>query len=120
MEELPITLDELKKNDIVREYINCFLVENEVRPACLIQFIDYGEISEMNNKSNTILQLLKKYFPTLHHLKINQGMLISKDELNNSDVDTNTKLGERLGYLCSDTFDRIKESPQVYYYRHVQ
>lgn len=113
-----ITLAYLLHNDIVKEYINCYLVENEVRPACLIQFIDYGETSKNDNKSKNILNLLAQHFPTLHHLNTNQGMLISKLQLAESDVDTNTKLGNSLGYLCSDTFDRIKESPQTYFYEY--
>jgi len=118
MAELPITLDSLKKDDIVKEYINCYLVLHDVRPACLIQFIDYNEESEMNNKSNNILRLLKDLFPTLHHLKISQGMLISKLPLSESDVDTNTKLGIQLGYFCSDTFDQIKEYPKYINYEY--
>jgi hypothetical protein len=113
-----ISLEYLKSNNIVKEYINCYLVDKGVRPACLIQFIDYGETSEMNHKSNTILKLLEHHFPALHHLKINQGMLISKSVVQVSDVNTNTKLGNKLGYLCSDTFDRIKEFPSVYYYEY--
>ena len=83
-------IDELKsifesRNELIeRAYyilINLILVTENIRPAFLLQYIDYGEIKKEHTFTNSILLLVKKYFPTLiqsKHYHHNQGVIISK------------------------------------------
>jgi hypothetical protein len=45
--------------------VNSILVENDVRPAMLVQPINYGEPNSSNKKTNEILMNIKKWFPNL-------------------------------------------------------
>ena len=46
--------------------MNCILVENDVRPAFLIQTIDYGEFKTSDPETASILASIRKWFPKLN------------------------------------------------------
>lgn len=82
--------------------INAFLVSVDIRPASLVQIIDYKNIED----SYVTLEKIKELFPALYHIPNYQGIIISK--LNISDIiDNHEKLGNILGYPCKNDFTQI-------------
>lgn len=83
--------------------INAFLVNVGIRPSCLLQYIDY----ENNIDAEQTLEKIKTLFPDLYHTKNYQGMILCKKDLTNIQINTSKKLGDILGYPCSDDFNQI-------------
>ena len=80
------------------DYINCFLVDKEIRDGFLFQTIDYNEYSPEEPKSKEFLLLVKKYFEKLNHLSFNQGVLLSRKVFDKTTIETD--LGKILGFPC--------------------
>jgi hypothetical protein len=97
--------------------INIILVLENIRPAFLIQPIDYGETSHNDPKTRYILQCIKDNFPSLIHsfkYKHYQGIIISKSNYNDRyDID-NTTIGQILGYPCYLEFDNLDRNNETY------
>lgn len=82
--------------------INAFLVNAGIRPASLLQQIDYKNIED----SYYTLSRIKELFPELYHIPNYQGIIISKTNIIEP-IDTCEKMGYALGYPCSDEFNQI-------------
>ena len=97
--------------------INLLLIENDVRPAMLIQPADYREATGSDTKTKTILMNIKKEHPTLIHSENYkgdyQGILISKKSFDDEEINLN-KMGEILGYPCADDFGKIDQDEISY------
>ena len=90
------------------EYINCYLIQNNVRDGYLIQAVNYidGKSVTINNYQKFVddekLKLIAEYFP---HLNISilpggQEILITKNIYNISDIKTSYQIGKILGFPC--------------------
>jgi hypothetical protein len=97
--------------------INIILVVENIRPAFLIQPIDYGETSHNDPKTRYILRCIKYNFPNLIHsfqYENYQGIIISKSNYNGVyDID-NTKIGQILGYPSYLEFDNLDRNNETY------
>lgn len=82
--------------------INAFMVQSGVRPASLIQEVDFKNEIELNNTINKI----KELFPDLYHIPNYQGIILSKTMITES-IDNCEKLGKILGYPYYDEFNKI-------------
>lgn len=82
--------------------INAYLVDVGVRPAALLQPVDFKNETEVYVTLDTI----KKIFPNLYHIPNYQGILLSKIMITEP-INTCKKLGKILGYPYSDEFKKI-------------
>lgn len=87
---------------------NAILVDAKVRPAFMVQPIDYGEWLPTEPKTSLIINKIKRAFPDLiysHDYSHFQGILISKtmDYTGRRDID-NESMGKILGYPCYKEF----------------
>ena len=103
-------LNKLKSGQLFDQRLN-------IRPAFLIQPIDYGETSHNDTKTRYILQCIKYNFPNLIHsfqYENYQGIIISKSNYNGvHDID-NTAIGQILGYPCYLEFDNLDRNNETY------
>jgi len=88
--------------------LNVILVNENVRPAMLVQPADYGESTHNDPKTKSIIESIKEYFPNLlfsQDYEIYQGVIISNtDEYNGRKDISLEKMGEILGYPCYKDF----------------
>jgi hypothetical protein len=94
------------------ELMNCVLVQEGVRNAFLLQYIDYGERSHNEPISKQKLAGIKEYFPELIQSRNVQGMIISKNIYTYKESYNEATLGKILGFPCSDEFMSILDSPE--------
>jgi len=97
--------------------LNLVLVNEDIRPAMLIQPADYGEATEKGFKTQSILQAIQETFPHLkqsHLYDIYQGILISKKDYNGQKDITLERMGQILGYPCYLEFNSLNRD-QTYY-----
>jgi hypothetical protein len=83
------------------EFMNAFLIQNDVREAFLFQTIDFNENSPDEPNSRKRLAMIKAEFPQLIHTPMEQGVLISKRAISESEYSTNEALAKILGFPCS-------------------
>jgi len=106
-------INEIGLNNLV----NIILVLENIRPAFLIQPVDYGETSHNDPKTRDILKCIKYNFPNLIHsftYETYQGIIISKSNYNDRyDID-NTEIGKILGYPCYLEFDNLDRNNETY------
>lgn len=87
--------------------LNVILVEENVRPACLIQICNFKESKYTDPIISTLLHEIKMEFPTLIHSYDIQGVIISKS-FRGSQISTiptmlsSYEIGKILGYPCYD------------------
>jgi hypothetical protein len=91
----------------MEEYLNCILVEKGVRPACMMQPPDYGEVSAADPITNEKLTAIREVFPELIQSVVSAGIIISKREYTNDDIPSDGDLGRILGYICANEFDTV-------------
>lgn len=101
--EWNLTVDDLEL------LFNAILVDAKVRPAFMVQPIDYGEWLPTDPKTSLIINKIKRAFPDLiysHDYSHFQGILISKtmDYNGRTDID-NESMGKILGYPCYKEFN---------------
>jgi hypothetical protein len=95
--------------------INANLVQNDIRPAFLLQSINFGEYTiEKREKTNKILDELKEKFPELLQTECAQGIILSKKQFLGENI-TDERLGEILGYPSFKEFKYITEHPDEKY-----
>jgi hypothetical protein len=95
--------------------INATLVQNDIRPAFLVQSINFGEYTiEKREKTNLILDELKEKFPELLQTECDQGIILSKKQYLNENI-TGERLGEIIGYPSCKEFKYITEHPDEKY-----
>ena len=103
-------------------FINILSVLEDVRPAFLLQYIDYGEKRLDRPFTNSILELIKKYFPVLiqsENYSHNQGVLISKISYDGEKYIGNEEMGKILGYPCYKDFDEVCDNKVGSYTVHI-
>ena len=96
--------------------LNCILVNDNVRPAMLVQPHDYGEATGDDPKTKSILNSIKKLFPDLLHSETYntyQGIIISKTNYNGESISLET-MGKILGYPCYADFNNIDKNKLSY------
>jgi hypothetical protein len=89
-------------------YMNAILVNNDIRPAMLVQPQDYYDGSY---DLQTILDFIKTNFPVLlfsDKYETYQGIIISKQDYNGIRINL-TEMGKILGYPCYDNFESGNE-----------
>lgn len=103
---------------IVEILIQCYMVVNKIRNAYLFQPIDLPDldVKQRKRKQDLVLRYIQKNFSQLHKLEIEQGILFSLKRLSPNNVDSNQKLGNVLGFLCSHEYDTLNREKTVYGY----
>jgi hypothetical protein len=92
--------------------VNAILVQNNLRPAFLVQPINYNEYTiEKREKTNQILSELLEQFPELLHTECSSGIIISKQSYKTEIISTSARLGEILGYPSAKDFEYIINNP---------
>ena len=95
--------------------INALLVQNDIRPAFLLQSINFGEYTiEKREMTNKILDDLKEKFPDLLQTECEQGIILSKKQFLGENI-TGERLGEIIGYPSYKEFKYITEHPDEQY-----
>jgi len=93
----------------IENVLNSILVNENVRPAMLVQPANYNEATGKDPKTKSIIEAIKKRFPTLlfsEDYKTYQGVIISKTDYNGQEISLE-RMGEILGYPCYQDFDKI-------------
>jgi hypothetical protein len=107
----------MRKNLENEIFLNCILIENNVRECFLIWC---KKTLNMPNfiKNNFPKLILTSYneFSDKNNLKSCDVLLISKRVLNKYEYDTDEKLGKLLGYLSADSFNKIDKTKNLYNY----
>ena len=94
------------------ELVNCVLVQEGVRNAFLLQYIDYGENSSNDPESRTKLAGINEYFPELKHSRSVEGMILSKNKYTWKMSHNAADMGRILGFPCRYDFDYIVRHPE--------
>jgi hypothetical protein len=85
--------------------LNAILVNENVRPAMMIQAIDYNETNHRDPKTKSIINKIKYMFPDLifsDNYEHYQGVIISKTKSFNGCKNISDKrMGKILGYPCT-------------------
>jgi hypothetical protein len=111
-----------KKNLPIDIILNCILVNENVRPAMLVQPVDYKEVTHKCPKTKDIIEGIIKYFPNLilsTDYEKYQGVIISKIDYNGNKTISSKEMGKILGYPCYEDFttiehDKISYSIDIY------
>lgn len=93
----------------IENVLNSILVNENVRPAMLVQPANYNEATGKDPKTKSIVEAIKKQFPTLlfsEDYKTYQGVIISKTDYNGQKISLE-RMGEILGYPCYQDFNTI-------------
>jgi hypothetical protein len=110
-------LDDLTKNIGIEELINVILVNENVRPAMLIQPADYKEATGADEKTKLILMSIKNNFPNLifseKYKGLYQGIIISKKGYDNEVINLDD-MGKILGYPCYNDFTNLDREKITY------
>lgn len=96
--------------------LNCILVSEGVRPAMLIQPMDYQEETGQDPRSYEIVNAVKTLFPQLQYSEDYdeyQGIIVSRENYNQQKIDLN-KMGEILGYPCHAEFETLDIDDTTY------
>lgn len=97
--------------------LNAILVNENVRPAMLIQPADHHEATGKDPKTKSIIEALKKTFPDLlqsENYQGYQGIILSKTDYNGRNDISMEKMGEILGYPCYQEFATIDPEKTSY------
>ena len=100
----------------IENVLNSILVNEDVRPAMLVQPANYDETTGKDPKTKSIIESIKKHFPKLlfsEDYKTYQGIIISKTQYNGEDISLE-RMGELLGYPCYRDFETINPADISY------
>ncbi len=108
----------LIKDIQIKNILNAILVNENIRPAMLVQPIDYNESKGTDKKTLTIVNGIKKLFPNLYltdNYQNYQGTIISKKKLllDNQFVSLE-KMGKILGYPCYKNFENFNRDNNLF------
>jgi len=98
--------------------INAILVEEGVRPACLIQPADYFEATGKDENMMAIKAKIKSFFPDLilsEKYTTYQGTIVSKKSYDGEEISL-TRMGEILGYPCYRDFNQFNRNDEYTYF----
>jgi len=90
--------------------LNAILVNENIRPAMLVQPADNDESTGEDPKTKSILNAIKTEFPELlqsGNYKAYQGIIISKVDYNGKTDISLEDMGQILGYPCYTDFNTI-------------
>jgi hypothetical protein len=93
----------------IENVLNAILVNENVRPAMLVQPANYNEATGKDPKTKSIIEAITKHFPTLllsEDYQTYQGVIISKTQYNSQEISLE-RMGEILGYPCYKDFNTI-------------
>ena len=93
----------------IENVLNAILVNENVRPAMLVQPANYNEATGKDPKTKSIIEAITKHFPTLllsEDYQTYQGVIISKTQYNSQEISLE-RMGEILGYPCYKDFNAI-------------
>jgi len=112
-------MSSLVKKIGIGNLLNAILVNENVRPAMLVQPIDNEETTSQDPKTKIIIETIKETFPELllsENYIIYQGIIISKTDYNGQTILLG-QMGEILGYPCYKDFGKIlfSESDNLQY-----
>jgi hypothetical protein len=96
--------------------LNSILVNENVRPAMLVQPVDYNELTGKDPKTKIIIEEIKEMFPELllsEDYESYQGVIISKTNYNNSYI-SEKRMGKILGYPYYKDFNSINHENVFY------
>lgn len=96
----------------LEEYMNAVLVQNNGRPAFMIQPPDYNEKTSKDTVTKRKLDYIKIHFPDLYQLKTGWGIIISKNKLDSKSIKTNKDIGKLLGYHCYKDYEKA-QNPNI-------
>lgn len=102
------------KLDIV---LNAILVNENIRPAMLIQPQNEDEETGNDKKTKFIIDELKKNFPELifsENYQQYQGIIVSKTKSYDGQTISLDKMGEILGYPCYENFTKLNRELPYY------
>jgi hypothetical protein len=102
MDEIQNIIDKIG----LEEYMNAVLVQNNGRPAFMIQPPDYNEKTEKDIITKRKLDHITIHFPDLYQLKTDWGIIISKNKLDSKLIKNNKDLGKILGYPCYKDYEK--------------
>jgi hypothetical protein len=97
--------------------LNCILVNENVRPAMLVQPADYKELIHSDPRTKSIIEGIKKYFPNFiltSDYENYQGVIISKIDYNGNKNISLEEMGKILGYPCYEDFTTIDNNTISY------
>jgi hypothetical protein len=113
-----------EKNLPITIILNCILVNENVRPAMLVQPADYKELTHSDPRTKSIIEGIKTYFPNFiltTDYETYQGVIISKIDYDyNGNKNISLKeMGKILGYPCYEDFttidnDKISYTIEIY------
>jgi len=112
-----MSINEKNKLDI-DIILNCILVNEDVRPAMLVQPANYKEATHNDPKTKYIIETIKILFPNLiisSNYEIYQGVIISKTDYNGKKDISLEEMGKILGYPCYRDFDTIDDDKITYF-----
>jgi len=102
----------------IENILNAILVNENIRPAMLIQPIDYKETKGTDKKTLTIVNGIKKLFPNLYltdNYQNYQGTIISKKKLLlDNEFISLEKMGYILGYPCYKNFQHFDRDTNLF------
>ena len=108
----------LIKDIQINNILNAILVNENIRPAMLVQPIDYNESKGTDKKTLTIVNGIKKLFPNLYltdNYKHYQGTIISKKKLSlDNEFISLEKMGKILGYPCYKNFENFDRDSNLF------
>uniref|UniRef100_A0A6C0I3B6 Uncharacterized protein n=1 Tax=viral metagenome TaxID=1070528 RepID=A0A6C0I3B6_9ZZZZ len=101
----------------IKTLISCILVKEGVRPAMLVQPIDYGEERGSDPITKSILDEIKTLFPELicseDYEGDYQGIIISYKDFTGETVGLND-MGRILGYPCYSEYETLNREVEYY------
>jgi len=102
----------------IENIFNAILVNENIRPAMLVQPIDYNERKGTDKKTLTIVNGIKKLFPNLYltdNYQHYQGTIISKKKLSlDNEFISLEKMGFILGYPCYKNFENFDRDSNLF------
>lgn len=100
--------------------LNCILVSENVRPAMMVQWVDYNEMDSSGEKTRKIKTWISREFPQLHISEQEQGVLVSREKYEDNEIMMDD-YGRVLGYPCEAEFnDILNDRPDVYWVLHLK
>ena len=108
----------LIKDIQIKNLLNAILVNENIRPAMLVQPIDYNESKGTDKITSTIVNGIKKLFPNLYltdNYQNYQGTIISKKKLSlDNQFISLENMGKILGYPCYKNFENFNRDGHLF------
>ena len=108
----------LIKDIQIKNLLNAILVNENIRPAMLVQPIDYNESKGTDKITSTIVNGIKKLFPNLYltdNYQNYQGTIISKKKLSHDNQFISFEnMGKILGYPCYKNFENFNRDGHLF------